>query len=44
MVACNIVDCDETLHLCFKLDLPNQMIAICKATRSYIGDVMLYLK
>ena len=28
MVAYNILDCDVTLDLCCKLDLPNQMIAI----------------
>jgi DNA polymerase elongation subunit (family B) len=41
MTKYNMQDCEVTLNLCFKLDLINQMIAICNITRSYIVDVMV---
>jgi DNA polymerase elongation subunit (family B) len=41
MTTYNMMDCEVTLELCFKLDLVNQLIAISNITRSYIIDVML---
>jgi DNA polymerase elongation subunit (family B) len=42
MVKYNMQDCMVNLKLCFKLDLVNQVVAICNITRVYIEDVMLY--
>ena len=38
----NILDCDVNLAIFSNLDLINQMIAICYATKSTMQDVMIY--
>ena len=42
MIMYNMMDCEVTIGVCFKLDLINQIIAVCAITRAYIVDVMLY--
>ena len=42
MMKYNPLDCDMTLAILFNLDLINQMIAICYATKSTMQDVMIY--
>ncbi len=42
MIRYNMMDCEVTIGVCFKLDLINQIIAICAITKAYIIDVMLY--
>ena len=38
----NMRDCEVTLDLCFNLDLINQMIILCYATKSSMSDVCIY--
>lgn len=42
MTQYNMMDCDATLSLCNKLDMINQIVALCYGARAWIRDVALY--
>ena len=42
MARYNIMDCEVTIELCKKLDLVNQIVALCYCSRAWAEDVMLY--
>lgn len=42
MAVYNLGDCIANLELCKRLDLVNQVVSLCYASRAWIQDVMLY--
>ena len=42
MAKYNLMDCQVNLELCRHQDLLNQIVGLCRITRSYILDVMIY--
>ncbi len=42
MAKYNLMDCQVNLELCRHQDLLNQIVGICRITRSYILDVMIH--
>lgn len=42
MARYNIVDCEATLAVCKRLDMINQIVALCYGANAWIRDVLLY--